>query len=256
VIELADLEIDQHIAAQQAVEENQIDKEMLCIEGETLLPRFKEKAFAEFQQEMLELVDDGRFQRTSQMSSAKWSRKIQPRPIQSMGSVLADLMAISQTPSAKLVESGLYMPDRISACNPDYDERKAATEFRGEFDRQGFKQRRSVLGPFLALLFVYDNTAANLEVGQYLDHINGVDHGLPSGTDQVEEFANQLLHSANSHSRAIIHFSAASIFLLISCSGCDDWHWKNSRLRPIPQPTNRAILYCSSTGFLLVEMHE
>jgi hypothetical protein len=35
---------------------------MLVVKAEALLPRFKQKAFAQLQQKMLNLVDDGGFQ--------------------------------------------------------------------------------------------------------------------------------------------------------------------------------------------------
>jgi len=42
--------------------ENQIDEEVVVIEGEALLPRLEEKAFAHFQEEALDLADDGGFE--------------------------------------------------------------------------------------------------------------------------------------------------------------------------------------------------
>ena len=60
--QLADLEVDEHIATQEPVIENKVYEEVLFIEGEALLPRLKEEAFAEFQQEVFDVGDDGRFQ--------------------------------------------------------------------------------------------------------------------------------------------------------------------------------------------------
>ena len=60
--ELADLEVDQHIAAQQAVVENQIDEKMVVVKGKALLTGFKQKALAQLQQKMLDLADDGGLQ--------------------------------------------------------------------------------------------------------------------------------------------------------------------------------------------------
>ena len=57
--DLADLQIEQDIASQQAVIENQIHEEVVFVEGEALLPRLEEEAFAHFQQKMLGLADDG-----------------------------------------------------------------------------------------------------------------------------------------------------------------------------------------------------
>ena len=56
---LAYFQINQHIAAQQAVVENQIDKKMIFIEGKAFLPGFEQKAFTQFQQKILQLIDNG-----------------------------------------------------------------------------------------------------------------------------------------------------------------------------------------------------
>src|SRR5664279_1899598 len=58
----AEFQVDQDIAAQQAAVEDQIHEEMVFIEGESLLARLEEEAFAHFQQEALDLADDGGFQ--------------------------------------------------------------------------------------------------------------------------------------------------------------------------------------------------
>src|ERR1017187_9118894 len=60
--DLAEFQIDQDIAAQQAIVENQVHEEVVFVEGEAPLPRLEEKAFAHFQQETLDLADDGGFQ--------------------------------------------------------------------------------------------------------------------------------------------------------------------------------------------------
>ena len=60
--ELVELEVDEHIAAQQAVVEDEIDEEVVLVEGEALLAGLEEKALAQFEQEVFELVDDGGFQ--------------------------------------------------------------------------------------------------------------------------------------------------------------------------------------------------
>jgi hypothetical protein len=56
--ELADLEIDQNITAQQPIVENEVHEEVVLAEGEALLPSLEEKAFAEFEEEVLELAYD------------------------------------------------------------------------------------------------------------------------------------------------------------------------------------------------------
>lgn len=60
--ELVELQVDEHIAAQQAVVEDEIDEEMVLVEGEALLPGLEEKAFAQLQQKLFEPVNDGGFQ--------------------------------------------------------------------------------------------------------------------------------------------------------------------------------------------------
>src|SRR6266702_7048284 len=59
--EPTDFQINQHIATQQAVVENEVNEEMVVVKGEALLTGLKQKAFAKLQQKMFELVDDGSF---------------------------------------------------------------------------------------------------------------------------------------------------------------------------------------------------
>lgn len=56
--ELAKLEVDQHVAAQQAVVEHQIDEKVVVAKAESLLPGLEQEAFAQFEQKPLDLVDD------------------------------------------------------------------------------------------------------------------------------------------------------------------------------------------------------
>ncbi len=60
--ELANLEVDEHVGSQQPVIEDKIDEEVLFVEGEPLLPGLKEKALAQFEQELFDVGDDGRLQ--------------------------------------------------------------------------------------------------------------------------------------------------------------------------------------------------
>lgn len=60
--ELVNLEINEHVAAQQAVIENQINEEMVLFEGKAFLAGFEEKAFAKFEQKVIEPVNNGSFQ--------------------------------------------------------------------------------------------------------------------------------------------------------------------------------------------------
>ena len=79
--DLADLQIDQHVAAQQAIVEDQIDEEMFFLEGEALLPGLEEEAFAQFQQEALDLADDGGFEVGFGIAAAL----VQPEELQHQG---------------------------------------------------------------------------------------------------------------------------------------------------------------------------
>lgn len=60
--ELADLEIDQHMALQNGVIEDEIDVKVVAIESDPLLARDKGKALAEFEQEGLQVVDESLLQ--------------------------------------------------------------------------------------------------------------------------------------------------------------------------------------------------
>src|ERR1017187_4647153 len=60
--DLAEFQIDQDVAAQQAVVENQVHEEVVFVEGEAPLARLEEEAFAHFQQETLDLADNGGLQ--------------------------------------------------------------------------------------------------------------------------------------------------------------------------------------------------
>ena len=60
--QLADLQVYDHIATEQPVVENEIDKKVFFIEGEPFLPGFKEKTLSQFKQEVFKLVNDGGLQ--------------------------------------------------------------------------------------------------------------------------------------------------------------------------------------------------
>jgi len=47
--EFSDLEVDEDITPEDAVVEDEINIEMVCIEGEPFLAGFEKEAFAEFQ---------------------------------------------------------------------------------------------------------------------------------------------------------------------------------------------------------------
>ena len=56
--QLAELEIDQDEGAEQAVVEDEVDVEVVAVDGEALLARDEAEAFAELEEERLEAVDD------------------------------------------------------------------------------------------------------------------------------------------------------------------------------------------------------
>ena len=60
--QLADLQVDEHIAAEEPIAEHQIDEEVLFGESEALLADLEEEAPAEFPQKVLDVGDDRRFQ--------------------------------------------------------------------------------------------------------------------------------------------------------------------------------------------------
>lgn len=60
--ELAELEVDQDEAAEQAVVEDEVDEEVIAVEADSLLASHETEALAELEQERLEAVDDGLLQ--------------------------------------------------------------------------------------------------------------------------------------------------------------------------------------------------
>ncbi len=60
--ELPELQVDQHEAAQQPVVEHEIDEEVVAVERDALLPRDEAEPLAQFEHELLEMVDDRLFQ--------------------------------------------------------------------------------------------------------------------------------------------------------------------------------------------------
>lgn len=53
------LQVYQYIALQYAIIENKVNKEVLFIERETLLPGLEKESFAQFEKEIAHLCDDG-----------------------------------------------------------------------------------------------------------------------------------------------------------------------------------------------------
>jgi hypothetical protein len=58
MVELVELQVDNHIAAQQTVVEDEIDEKMVLVEGEALLAGLEEKSLAELKQEVFQLIYD------------------------------------------------------------------------------------------------------------------------------------------------------------------------------------------------------
>lgn len=56
---LVELEVDDDVAAEEAVVEDEVDEVVVFIEGEALLAGLEEEAFTEFEEEVLEAIDDG-----------------------------------------------------------------------------------------------------------------------------------------------------------------------------------------------------
>lgn len=62
VFESIVLEFDQHVAFEDAVVEHQVNEEMFAADEQALLPRLEAEAVAEFEQEALQLVEQGVFE--------------------------------------------------------------------------------------------------------------------------------------------------------------------------------------------------
>ena len=60
--ERPELEVDQHVALEDAVVEDQVDEVVVVVEGDALLPRLEAKAAAHLDQKGLQVVDDGLLQ--------------------------------------------------------------------------------------------------------------------------------------------------------------------------------------------------
>lgn len=58
----ADLEVDQYIASQQPVVEDEIDDKMIAVECETALPGLEQESLPEFEQELFYAADNGGFE--------------------------------------------------------------------------------------------------------------------------------------------------------------------------------------------------
>ena len=60
--ELADFEVNQDVAFQHGMVKNEVDVEMITVERDPFLPGDEGETFAEFQQEGLQVVDEGLLQ--------------------------------------------------------------------------------------------------------------------------------------------------------------------------------------------------
>ena len=59
--EFAQLQVDDEVAAQEPVVEDEVEEVVVAVEGESLLPGLEEEAFAQLQKEFFEVRDDGGF---------------------------------------------------------------------------------------------------------------------------------------------------------------------------------------------------
>jgi hypothetical protein len=59
VRQLAELEVDEHEAAEQTIVKDEVDVEVVAVDGDSLLPRDKTEPLAELQQEAFDAIDDG-----------------------------------------------------------------------------------------------------------------------------------------------------------------------------------------------------
>jgi len=90
-----------------------------------------------------------------------------------------------------------------------------------------------MLRPFRSSLLVFNDSAPNLEIGQYLNQIYRMDYCPPGGANQLTDFGNQFLHSVTSRNIPIIRLSTAASSASISASGRGGRYLKNSRLKLI-----------------------
>ena len=59
MLELANLEVDEHKATQQTVEEHEVNEVMFLIKGKADLPSHKREAAPHLEKELLQVVNDG-----------------------------------------------------------------------------------------------------------------------------------------------------------------------------------------------------
>ena len=104
--EFTELEIDEHVTAKKAVVENQVHEEMLFIESEAALPGLEEKAFAEFEQESLDLADDGGFE----VGFGKTSQLVEAEKFEHQGFLEQVLRANDDLPFLSELADALFVP--------------------------------------------------------------------------------------------------------------------------------------------------
>jgi len=59
--ELTDFQVNQHVAVQQAIVEHEVNEEVIFIKGEAFLSGLEKEAFSQFQEKVLQFVDDSGF---------------------------------------------------------------------------------------------------------------------------------------------------------------------------------------------------
>ena len=60
--EFVELEINDDVAAEEAVVEDEVHEVVVFIEGEAALPCLEEETFSKLEEEVLEVIDDGGLQ--------------------------------------------------------------------------------------------------------------------------------------------------------------------------------------------------
>ena len=56
--ELGEFEVDEHVAAQEAIVKDEVDEEVIFVKSEAFLPSLEQEAFAKFEQKVLNTIND------------------------------------------------------------------------------------------------------------------------------------------------------------------------------------------------------
>ena len=155
--DLADFQIEQHIAAQQAVVENEVDEEVVFVECEALLTRLEQEAFAHFQQESFDLANNSGFEFGFGIATAL----LQAEKLQ-------DKRLLEQVPR---VRNGLAFLREPADALLVTAEGEAFVEARGELALE------LAHGPVLLVRFCFVETALVVVLDTEEDHVMGPAQG-------------------------------------------------------------------------------